>query len=66
MIFKKNLFKMKKINKRLITISLFLIAIVGFYQVNSLNYGKHIEIKRSFISHPENLPTKEAAINSSF
>lgn len=57
---------MKKINKKLITIVLFTLAIAGFYQVNSLNYGKHIEIKNSFINHPENLPTKQAAINSSF
>jgi len=42
------------------------LAIVGFYQVNSLNYAKHIEIKRNYIEHPENLPTKETAINSSF
>lgn len=57
---------MKKINKRLIATSLLIIAVVGFYQVNSLNYNKHIEIKRSFINHPENLPTKETALNSSF
>jgi hypothetical protein len=57
---------MKKINKRLITTSLLIIAVVGFYQINSLNYNKHIEIKRNFINHPENLPTKETALNSSF
>ncbi|MBT3728743.1 hypothetical protein HOF65_08195 [bacterium] len=57
---------MKKVNKRLITVSLLILSIIGFYQVNSLNYTKHIEIKRSFIEHPENLPTKEAAVNSSF
>ena len=57
---------MKKINKRLITTSLLILSVFGFYQVNSLNYIKHIEIKKSLIEHPENLPTKEAAINSSF
>jgi hypothetical protein len=57
---------MKKINKRLITISLLILSIGSFYFINSLNYTKHIEIKRSFVEHPENLPTKEAAINSSF
>ncbi|MFK7780380.1 MAG: hypothetical protein QM490_04475 [Candidatus Gracilibacteria bacterium] len=57
---------MKKINKRLISISLLILIIFGFYQINGLNYNKHIEIKRSFIEHPENLPTKETALNSSF
>ncbi|MDP2091249.1 MAG: hypothetical protein Q8K30_06665 [Candidatus Gracilibacteria bacterium] len=56
---------MKKITKRLITTTLLIIALIGFYIVNSLNYIKHIEIKRSFVEHPENLPTKEAAVNSS-
>lgn len=57
---------MKKINKRLITASLLILAIGSFYFINSLNYTKHIEIKRSFVVHPENLPTKETAKNSSF
>lgn len=57
---------MKKINKRLITISLLILVLISFYQINSLNYEKHIKIKQSFIDHPENLPTKETALNSSF
>ena len=57
---------MKKINKRLITISLLILVLIGFYKINSLNYTKHIQIKQSFIDHPENLPTKQTAINSSF
>ena len=57
---------MKKINKRLIIIILIMLAIFSFYKINNLNYLKHIEIKKSFVEHPENLPTKEVAINSSF
>lgn len=57
---------MKKINKRLITIGLLIIILVGFYNVNEINYKKHVEIKKSFVEHPENLPTKQTAVNSSF
>ena len=57
---------MKKINKRLITFSLLILTLIGFYKINSLNYSKHIQIKQSFVEHPENLPTKQTAINSSF
>ena len=57
---------MKKINKKIITTVLLVWALYSFYQINTLNYKKHIEIKRSYIEHPENLPTKEAALNSSF
>lgn len=57
---------MKKITKRLTTWLFLIIALIWFYIVNSLNYNKHIQIKRSFVEHPENLPTKEVAKNSSF
>ncbi len=57
---------MKKINKRLITLSLLTLALFSFYKINTVNYEKHIEIKRTFVRHPENLPTKVAALNSSF
>ena len=57
---------MKKNNKRLITLSLLILILIGFYWINSLNYTKHIEIKRNLVEHPENIPTKTAAINSSF
>lgn len=57
---------MKKITKRLITTTLIIIALVSFYNINSLNYTKHIEIKRSFVAHPENLSKKETAVNTSF
>lgn len=57
---------MKKINKRLIIITLLILAIFSFYKINELNYKKHIEIKISFVEHPENLPTKEAASNTAF
>jgi len=57
---------MKKINKRLITITFLALSIFCFYKINELNYRKHIEIKIAYVEHPENLPTKEAAVNSSF
>jgi uncharacterized protein YxeA len=57
---------MKKINKRLIITGLIILALLSFYKINIFNYAKHIEIKKSYVEHPENLPTKEAALNSSF
>lgn len=57
---------MKKINKRLMILSLLILVLYAFYSINNLNYTKHIEIKTSFVEHPENLPTKTAALNSSF
>ena len=57
---------MKQINKKLIIITLILLTLFWFYKVNSLNYWKHIEIKKNYVSHPENLPTKELAVNTSF
>lgn len=57
---------MKKITKRFVTITSIIIALISFYIINNLNYSKHIEIKRSFVEHPENLPTKEAAVKSAF
>jgi len=56
---------MKKSSKNLIIIILLLITISCFYNINELNYKKHNEIKISFVKHPENLPTKEVAVNTS-
>lgn len=44
----------------------FIIAIVWFFKVNSLNYLKHIEIRDNFVKHPEKLPTNTFAKNTSF
>jgi hypothetical protein len=57
---------MKKQSKNLIIIVILLLTLSGFYKVNSLNYQKHNDIKNSFIEHPENLPKKEVAVNTSF
>lgn len=57
---------MKKINKKIITTIILTLTIISFYKINEINYSKHIEIKRSFIKHPENLSTKETALASSF
>jgi uncharacterized membrane protein len=57
---------MKKRSKIFITTLILIIILSGFYYINSLNYLKNKEIQNSFIKHPENLPTKEAALNTSF
>jgi len=57
---------MKKINKRLIVITLITLALFSFYTINNLNYIKHLEIKKNYVDHPENISTKQTAINSSF
>lgn len=57
---------MKKNSKNFLIIILIIFALFSFYKINILNYSKHIEIKNSFVEHPENLPTKEAALKSSF
>jgi hypothetical protein len=57
---------MKKINKILIITTTLILTLVIFYKINELNYRKHIEIKRNYINHPEDLPTKESARMSSF
>ncbi|MBT3727333.1 hypothetical protein HOG21_06885 [bacterium] len=57
---------MKKIVKNFIIITLIIVSIYGFYYVNHKNYIKHIEIQRSYIEHPENLPKKDFAVKTSF
>jgi hypothetical protein len=52
---------MKKI---LFLLSIAIIAI-AFFEINHINYQKHIEIKQTFIKHPEKLPTKETAYYTS-
>lgn len=44
---------------------LLILALISFYLINVKNYTKIIEIKRQIVEHPENLPTKEVAKNSS-
>jgi len=60
--------KKKLQNKIIITIIaiLILITLSLFYKQNLINYEKHNEIKMSYVKHPENLPTKEAALRTSF
>ncbi len=57
---------MRKQSKTFIIIIIFIITLSSFYKINKLNYIKKNEIKNSFIKHPENLPTKETAVNTSF
>jgi hypothetical protein len=65
MIFNLNI-KMKKNSKRLIFTSLIILILISFYKINELNYNKQKEIKRNFVEHPENLPKKQIAKNTSF
>jgi len=47
-------------------IVLLVLALVSFYKINALNYTKTKQINESIVKHPENLPTKETARNSTF
>jgi len=52
--------------KNIFLIILLIISLISFYLINELNYKKIREIKLNVVEHPENLPTPEVAINSSF
>ena len=57
-----NFKEMKKIG----VIIILLLILKGLYNISELNYENHLEIKRNIVNHPENLPTKETAENTSF
>jgi len=44
----------------------FIILLTSFYYTNSQNYKKHTDIKQNLVRHPENLPTKQTALVTSF
>lgn len=54
--------------KKVLFIILFIIfvawALTSFYKINSINYTKSQEIRESIVNHPENLPTKGTAKNT--
>jgi len=52
--------------KKIIIFLFFIILLTSFYYTNSQNYKKHIDIKQNLVRHPENLPTKETALATSF
>ena len=52
--------------KIVLIITLLILALTSFYKINSLNYAKTQQINQSIVNHPENLPTKETAKNSTF
>jgi len=52
--------------KKIFIFILFVLALTSFYLINELNYKKIRAIKLNIVNHPENLPTKQAAINTSF
>ncbi|MDA7494768.1 hypothetical protein N8455_00340, partial [Candidatus Gracilibacteria bacterium] len=45
---------------------IFVLIITSFLHINHKNYGKHKEIRRNYVSHPEGLPTKGFAALTSF
>jgi len=51
---------------KIILLILLTLSSISFYKINELNYKKAITIKRNIIKHPESLPTKEVAKNTSF
>jgi len=59
--------KRNKIGIKLVILPILLIlALTSFYQINKLNYSKSRQIEKNIVEHPENLPTKETAKNTSF
>jgi len=52
--------------KKVIIFIFFIILLSSFYYINSQNYKKHIDIKQHIVIHPENLPTKNTALITSF
>ena len=51
---------------QIIIILILIISFYSFFKINNLNYQKHNDIKKSFVKHPENLPTKNTAKNTAF
>lgn len=51
--------------KKLAIIILLLLALLSFWKINELNYWKHIQIRDTLVEHPENLPIKQVAKNTS-
>jgi len=51
--------------KKVFLIILLIISLICFYLINEINYKKIREIKLNTVEHPENLPTKEMAVNTS-
>lgn len=52
--------------KKILFLFLLIFILFGFYQINEINYKKHLEIRENLVNHPEWLPTKEVALNTSF
>jgi hypothetical protein len=52
--------------KKLLWLWVLFFILFGFYQVNELNYKKHLQIRDNLVNHPEWLPKKEVAVNTSF
>lgn len=51
----------KKLGLKMFFILFLWISVYGFYKMSEINYKKHLEIKETFVSHPELLPTKDTA-----
>lgn len=57
---------LRQLMKKIFLIILLIISLICFYLINELNYKKIREIKLNVVEHPESLPTKKVALNSSF
>lgn len=56
----------KIILKKLLFTLIIIFVLFGFYKINDLNYNKHKEISENLVIHPEWLPTKDFAVQTSF
>ena len=57
---------MKKLFIKILFFVSLIFILFCFYKVNEFNYLKHKIIKENLVKHPEHLPTKEVALNTSF
>lgn len=52
--------------RKLMFLFILIFILFGFSQINEINYKKHLEIRENLVNHPEWLPTKEVAFDTSF
>jgi len=52
--------------KKTLLLLLIIILLWSFYKINELNYQKHIQISQNYVQHPDQLPKKELALQTSF
>ncbi|PID87465.1 hypothetical protein CSB07_01500 [Candidatus Gracilibacteria bacterium] len=60
------MFKLSLKMKKILFILMLIFILFNFYKINLSNYSKSKEIQDNLVKHPENLPTKEFALKTSF